>query len=83
MTNRKENYIMEEKITNTVATQTNNVVGGLSDRAKGRLEGAGIAFAVVGLIRAGKKLYDTAVDFHNKKVADQYLKDENPGVVED
>ena len=66
---------------NIMAEATPINVGGLSDRAKGRLEGAGIALAVVGLIKAGKKLYDTAVDFHNRKVADEYLKDENPGVV--
>ena len=57
---------------------------GLSDRTRGRIEGAAIVVAAIGLIRAAKFAYGKSVELRNRKLEEDYLNKENdPGTTED
>lgn len=56
---------------------------GISDRTRGRIEGAAIVVAAIGLIRAAKFAYGKGMELHNRKLEEDYLKENVPGATED
>ena len=69
-------------------TMMNNEVApvkahGMSDRTRGRIEGAAAVVAVIGLIRAASFAYGKSVELRNRKLEEDYLRENVPGVADE
>lgn len=75
-----ENTMMNTEMNNEVAPVKAH---GMSDRTKGRIEGMAVVVATIGLIRAISFAYGKSVELRNRKLEEDYLKENVPGVADE